>query len=60
MCWWWEISPNDQSLFECFPMSVGVANVRDYVGQMDFLPRWVTEEKEGAGFCELVGLLLGE
>ncbi len=53
-------SPNDQSLFESFPISVGVANVQDYVGQMDYLPRWVTQRAEGEGFCELVGLLLGE
>ncbi len=51
-------SPNDQSLFEGFPLGVGVANLRDYAGQMAHLPRWITREPEGAGFCELAKLLM--
>jgi HAD superfamily hydrolase (TIGR01484 family) len=53
-------SPNDQSMFGAFPMSVGVANLRDYLGQMEHWPQWVTQAEEGAGFCELVEVLLGQ
>ncbi|MGC1393885.1 MAG: HAD family hydrolase [Coleofasciculaceae cyanobacterium] len=55
-------SPNDVSLFnpELFPLSVGVANVVDYIDQMSYQPAYVTQGAEGEGFCELARLLLGE
>lgn len=48
-------SPNDASLFDRrqFPHSVGVANVADYRGQLEFEPQYVTQAAEGDGFCEL-------
>lgn len=54
-------SPNDQSLFDSrhFPISVGVANIRDYVDQMAHLPTYVTQNAEAAGFCELARCFLG-
>lgn len=51
-------SPNDAPMFAHFPHSVGVANVRDFVGRMDALPRYVTRLRSGAGFAELASLLL--
>lgn len=51
-------SPNDQSMFESFSLSVGVANVRHYLDQMDYWPQWVTAGAEGEGFCELAALFL--
>ncbi|MBK7470640.1 MAG: HAD-IIB family hydrolase [Betaproteobacteria bacterium] len=52
-------SPNDAPMFDFFPLSVGVANVRDYAGRIEHEPRYVTEAKSGAGFVELAELLLG-
>ncbi|MBD2325906.1 HAD family hydrolase [Alkalinema sp. FACHB-956] len=50
-------SPNDESLFQ-MPLSVGVANVQHYVDQLSQLPQFVTQAEEGAGFCELVELMM--
>ena len=51
-------SPNDAPLFEFFPLSVGVANVRNYLGQIEHEPRFITAAKSGAGFVELAELLI--
>ncbi|MGF1482658.1 MAG: HAD family hydrolase [Cyanophyceae cyanobacterium] len=53
-------SPNDESLFDPdkFPHSVGVANVLHYRSQLKHQPAYITHQSEGAGFCELVELLL--
>jgi len=49
-------SPNDQPMFEHFTHSVGVANVRDF--NLDHPPRWVTQNRAGAGFVELAAALM--
>ncbi len=41
-----------------FPNGVGVANVRDFAGEMAALPRWVTQARSGAGFVELARALI--
>ena len=51
-------SPNDSPMFAHFPYSVGVANVRDFAGQMQALPKFVTQERSGKGFAELARLLI--
>ncbi len=51
-------SPNDAPMFGFFPLSVGVANVRDFAGSMEHEPKYVTNAASGAGFCELAELLL--
>ena len=51
-------SPNDAPMFAHFPLSVGVANVRDFAGRMPALPRYVTQGRSGAGFTELASLLI--
>ena len=53
-------SPNDESLFDerYFPLSVGVANVREYVNQLKYQPAFITLAKEGQGFCELSDYIL--
>ena len=51
-------SPNDAPMFAFFPHSVGVANVRDFEGELTSAPVWVTEARGGAGFAELARLLL--
>lgn len=52
-------SPNDASLFdpERFPLSVGVANILDYVSEIPYQPAYVTQAREGEGFDELVAYL---
>lgn len=51
-------STNDQLMFEHFPLSVGVANVRRFVPQLQHLPRYITPSERGAGFAELAQVLL--
>jgi HAD superfamily hydrolase (TIGR01484 family) len=51
-------SPNDQPMFAFFPHSLGVANVLEFAGRMSVLPAWVTTQSGGAGFAEMVGVLL--
>src|SRR6185312_8321167 len=51
-------SPNDEPMFAYFPLSVGVANVAPFLGQMRAHPRWITEKAGGLGFAELTELLL--
>jgi HAD superfamily hydrolase (TIGR01484 family) len=51
-------SPNDAPMFEFFPLSVGVANVRDYAVRIEYEPQFVTTQKSGAGFVELAELLI--
>ncbi len=53
-------SPNDESLFDknYFPNSVGVANVLEYVDKLEHKPVYVTQNREGEGFCEFSNYLL--
>ncbi|MEM7725722.1 MAG: HAD family hydrolase [Cyanobacteria bacterium P01_A01_bin.45] len=48
-------SPNDESLFnpDKFPISVGVANISEYTNQLKYQPKYITNNLEGKGFCEL-------
>lgn len=45
-------SANDEPMFGYFPHSVGVANVRDFLGRMDQWPAYVCEGSGGHGFAE--------
>lgn len=51
-------SPNDAPMFSFFPLSVGVANVLDFVDRLPQLPHFITENAGGAGFAELAQHLL--
>jgi HAD superfamily hydrolase (TIGR01484 family) len=51
-------SPNDAPMFGHFPFSVGVANVREFAGRMEALPKYVTVGRSGEGFAELASLLI--
>ena len=51
-------SPNDAAMFAFFANSVGVANVRRFVGRMSDEPKFVTRASSGAGFAELIAHLL--
>jgi HAD superfamily hydrolase (TIGR01484 family) len=51
-------STNDQVMFERFPHSVGVANIRRFEAQLTHPPRYITDRERGAGFAELAQHLL--
>ena len=51
-------SPNDAPMFEYFPFSIGVANVRRFADQLAAPPKYVTTREAGAGFAELAIFLL--
>jgi len=51
-------STNDQIMFEAFPNSVGVANIRRFLPELTHLPRFVTRGERGAGFAEVARRLL--
>jgi hypothetical protein len=45
-------------MFEHFPYSVGVSNVRAFTGRIATPPAYVTQRESGAGFAELAAHLL--
>jgi len=51
-------SPNDEPMFKFFPHSVGVANIQSFIDRLSTPPAYVTESKGGAGFAEVVDLLI--
>lgn len=51
---------NDAPMFEAFSLSVGVANVRDVLARLDSPPAYITREREGRGFRELVREILSQ
>ena len=51
-------SPNDEPLFQYFPNSCGVANVKDFKSEMIHLPKYVSDLKGGKGFVEICKKLL--
>ena len=51
-------SNNDQLMFQAFPNSVGVANLRRFEAQLNHQPRYITEGERGADFAEVAAALL--
>jgi HAD superfamily hydrolase (TIGR01484 family) len=51
-------SANDGPMFSHFPLSVGVANVDDFLDRLDVWPRFRTEGAGGHGAAQLVDRLL--
>jgi HAD superfamily hydrolase (TIGR01484 family) len=51
-------SPNDEPMFEAFPLSVGVANVRKFLPDMTHIPAFITSGEGGLGFAEMAEILL--
>lgn len=52
-------SANDSPMFGAFPVSIGVANVADFLDRMPHAPRFITEGNGGHGFAEGVDHILG-
>jgi HAD superfamily hydrolase (TIGR01484 family) len=51
-------STNDQLMFERFPLSVGVANLLRFAGQLTVWPAYLTRGERGAGFAEIAATLV--
>jgi hypothetical protein len=51
-------STNDVLMFEHFPHSVGVANIRRFEAELSHAPAYITPSQRGAGFAEVVQALL--
>jgi HAD superfamily hydrolase (TIGR01484 family) len=51
-------STNDQLMFEHFPHSVGVANIRRFEAQLTHKPRYITLGERGEGFAEVARAVL--
>jgi HAD superfamily hydrolase (TIGR01484 family) len=51
-------SPNDEPMFEAFPMSVGVANVSRFTDMMKYHPAYVTTKPGGLGFAEMADIIV--
>lgn len=51
-------SPNDVPMFNFFPHSIGVANIRLFANQLSTAPTYVTEAPGGGGFVEVAQALL--
>jgi HAD superfamily hydrolase (TIGR01484 family) len=55
-------SPNDETMFDpnYFPLSVGVANIGEYLESLQHRPAYITHAAEGEGFCELAAAIIRE
>jgi len=51
-------SGNDAAAFASFPLSVGVANVREHLARLPVPPAFVAEAGRGAGFAEIAAHVL--
>jgi HAD superfamily hydrolase (TIGR01484 family) len=51
-------STNDQAMFGFFPLSVGVANLRDFADQLHTWPTYLTDGERGEGFAQVAARLI--
>lgn len=51
-------SPNDEPMFERFPLAAGVANVSHYKNLIKHFPSFVASKECGDGFAEIAGIIL--
>lgn len=51
-------SPNDEPMFDFFPNSCAVANIREYEHLLGHPPTYVSNASHGRGFAEIADLLL--
>ncbi|MEM5527652.1 HAD-IIB family hydrolase [Gammaproteobacteria bacterium AS21] len=51
-------SLNDESMFEFFPNSVGVANIQHSLAKLTHLPTWITEKSFGRGFNQVIASII--
>lgn len=46
-------SPNDEPMFEFFPFSFGVANIKNFIEDLKHPPKFVAHSRGGDGFSEI-------
>jgi len=51
-------SPNDEPMFEAFPLSIGVANVNRFLPMMRFPPAFITTGEGSLGFAEMAHIMI--
>jgi hydroxymethylpyrimidine pyrophosphatase-like HAD family hydrolase len=51
-------SPNDSLMFGFFNNSVGVANVKELMNNIENSPKYITSNFSGDGFVELADLII--
>ncbi len=51
-------SPNDEPMFEFFPNSFAVANIKEFLPRLKHKPSFIAKKAEGEGFCEVSDRLL--
>jgi HAD superfamily hydrolase (TIGR01484 family) len=51
-------SPNDATMFDYFPLAVGVANIARFLDRIATPPAYVTTAEAGAGFAEVAQALI--
>jgi HAD superfamily hydrolase (TIGR01484 family) len=52
-------STNDVLMFEHFPHSIGVANIRRFEAELSHPPAYITPAERGAGFAQVARAILG-
>ncbi|MBN2793197.1 MAG: HAD hydrolase family protein [Desulfuromonadales bacterium] len=50
-------SPNDESMFAAFDLTIGVANIHDFLPKLQHLPKYISSRPGGLGFAELARTL---
>lgn len=53
-------SPNDEPLFRDFKMSFAVANLKNFLDKLEFLPAYISEGRGGQGFVEISKALIAK
>lgn len=53
-------SPNDEPMFEYFPLSVGVENIQNFKDRMKNLPKYVAKGEGGIGFACVSNVILSK
>lgn len=51
-------SPNDEPMFENFPHSFAVANLKQFVARLQFKPSYISQQRGGLGFVEIAEQIL--
>ncbi len=51
-------SPNDEPMFQFFPLSFGVANLAEFQKRLQFLPKFICSKNGGFGFAEAAQMIL--
>ena len=53
-------SPNDEPMFAFFPLSCGMANIKDFLHLMKNKPGFITSRGYGDGFADVAEIILGQ